>query len=86
MGFFKKLKDGWGMQPIKSESDSAPVIDVHETFRVNDAGDISGGHTTITTREDNRTYEPQHVSWEQSEPQRTPEPEPYFKWNQDENK
>lgn len=41
---FKPLKDGWGIQPI---GPSPLGGDIHDTFRVDREGNISGGHTTI---------------------------------------
>lgn len=41
---FKPLRNGWGIQPIGS----SPIGgDIHDTFKVDKSGDISGGHTTI---------------------------------------
>lgn len=36
--------NGWGVQPVQRLPEGG---DVHETFRVNESGDISGGHTTV---------------------------------------
>ena len=41
---FKPLNDGWGVQPIERLPGGG---DIHDTFRVDDLGNISGGHTTI---------------------------------------
>jgi len=40
----KPLDSGWGIQPIGS---SPLGGDMHETFRVDSDGEISGGHFTI---------------------------------------
>jgi hypothetical protein len=42
---FKPLGNDWGIQPIGP----SPLEkgDMHDTFRVNEQGDISGGHTTV---------------------------------------
>lgn len=38
------LQSGWGIQPIGP----SPIGgDIHDTFRVDGDGNISGGHTTI---------------------------------------
>lgn len=42
--FFKPLKDGWGIQPI---GPSPLGGDIHDTFKVDDSGNIFGGHTTV---------------------------------------
>ncbi len=41
---FKPLKNGFGIQPI---GPSPAGGDVHDTFRVNKEGNVSGGHTTV---------------------------------------
>ena len=42
---FKRLKDGWGIQPMGP----SPLGDgdMHDTFRIDPDGNISGGHTTV---------------------------------------
>jgi len=42
-GGFRPLQGGWGIQPI---GPSPLGGDVHDTFRVNRQGNVSGGHTT----------------------------------------
>jgi hypothetical protein len=41
---FRPLNDGWGIQPI---GPSPLGGDIHDTFKIDPAGNISGGHTTI---------------------------------------
>ena len=42
---FKRLNNGWGIQPMgPSPLDTG---DMHDTFKVDPLGNISGGHTTI---------------------------------------
>lgn len=41
---FKPLKDGWGVQPI---GPSPLGGDIHDTFHVDNLGNINGGHTTV---------------------------------------
>jgi hypothetical protein len=45
---FEPRNSGWGLQPIGQGGNDA-VKDVHDTFKVDDKGNISGGHTTIVT-------------------------------------
>ena len=37
-------KDGWVIQPIEKLPGGG---DVHDTFRIDPSGNISGGHTTV---------------------------------------
>lgn len=41
---FKRLKDGFGIQPM---GPSPLGGDMHDTFRVNEQGNIFEGHTTV---------------------------------------
>jgi len=41
---FKPLGDGWGIQPL---GPSPLGGDMHETFKVDKEGNVSGGHTTV---------------------------------------
>lgn len=41
---FIKRKDGWGIQPIERLPNSG---DLHDTFRVDESGQVSSGHTTV---------------------------------------
>lgn len=45
---FRPLKEsgGWGIQPI-GHPPGLDKGDVHETFKVDEIGRISGGHTTV---------------------------------------
>ena len=43
-GPFIPLRDGYGIQPVENLPGGG---DIHDTFRVDDQGDISGGHTTV---------------------------------------
>jgi len=43
--FFKPLKNGWGIQPMGTSP--LGIGDIHDTFRVDSQGNISGGHTTV---------------------------------------
>jgi len=42
---FKPLNSGWGIQPMGPAPNGKG--DMHDTFNVDDKGNISGGHTTI---------------------------------------
>ena len=42
--FFRPLNNGWGIQPV---GPSPLGGDIHDTFKVDPLGNISGGHTTI---------------------------------------
>lgn len=41
---FKKLKNGYGVQPIKKLPGGG---DIHDTFKVDEYGNVSDGHTTV---------------------------------------
>ncbi len=66
MGPWKKdrdvcFKSGEGMVVDKPESlPGEPVRDIHDTYWVNDHGEISGGHTTVVTDDGKKV----HLSWE----------------------
>lgn len=56
--FFVPINNGWGVQPTH---ESTPFGgDVHDTFGVNQQGDLFGGHTTINVP----GYDPMHLPWE----------------------
>jgi len=41
---FVPLRGGWGVQPIEKLEIGG---DVHDTFQVNETGNVSGGHSTV---------------------------------------
>lgn len=44
-GNFKPTTNGWGIQPIGPSPLGGG--DIHDTFKVDPNGNLSGGHTTI---------------------------------------
>jgi len=42
--YYKPLNGGWGIQPL---GPSPLGGDIHDTFRIDENGRISGGHTTV---------------------------------------
>ena len=42
---FKPLDNGWGIQPIGPSPLGGG--DIHDTFHIDDQGNIDGGHTTV---------------------------------------
>lgn len=54
---FKPLNDGWGIQPIGPAPNGRG--DMHETFHVDEQGNISGGHTTVQQPGGKKA----HLSW-----------------------
>jgi len=57
--YFKPTKDGYGVQPIGS-CGIEDVKDVHVTIKVDNEGTISGGHTTVVDKQD----EKKHINWD----------------------
>ncbi len=58
---FKPLKNGWGIQPIGPLPGEQG--DIHDTFHVDEDGNISGGHTTVQSPGGKKV----HLPWEQPE-------------------
>ena len=59
--YFKPLNNGWGFQPTNSSMFDTSMFkgDIHDTFRVDSFGNISGGHTTIQLS----GYKPKRIPW-----------------------
>lgn len=45
-GDFKPTSGGWGIQPIGPNPNGGRG-DIHDTFKVDGSGNLSGGHTTV---------------------------------------
>lgn len=60
MGDYKPTsKTGWGIQPIE-KNPGGQGGDLHDTFKVDRDGNISGGHTTVQTP----GKPPVHMPWD----------------------